>query len=486
MDILLTFFRSSSMTFLSVLLAAAYVCLAVATTIHILLYKEDIKGAIGWIAIVFLSPFLGTFFYVFLGINRVKRKGIKLRKKHGMLGRRSIAGKQNEFGDITPYVKQFIDFSFNVYPQNFAQGNNIKPLLNGTEAYPEMIDAISKAKKEVLVESYIFDADNETDKFLKAFKQAAKNGAAVKVIIDGFGTLRFFRRSIEKKLAAIEGVECAVFLPPLIPISMPFVNLRNHRKIMIIDGKTAFFGGMNLSKKNVSLKDLAHGVQDITFKIEGPVIDQMSEIFEDDWEFATGHEMTGRSRYVHYGKKGGMLARVVPDGPDKNNGKIESLLHGRINMAKNHIVITTPYFLPENEILTALELAAQRGVLVEVFIPEISDHIIMNWAEEPNFKRLLKKGVKIYRTPQPFDHSKIFIVDGEWACIGSTNWDVRSFKLHFEADMEIISKNFAAKLLKIVKLKKKISKPAQLQDCLNLPFLKRLRNNAFRLITPYY
>lgn len=482
MELLLTLIHSNSMTFFSILVLVIYVCLVIMTTMHILLHKEDVKGSIGWIALVFLSPFIGTILYIFLGINRVKRKGIKLRKKRGMIGRRSIVRKQEEFGDL----KQFIDFSFNVYPQNFAQSNNIKPLQNGAQAYPEMLEAIRNAKKEVLVESYIFDVDSETDKFFKAFKAAVKNGAVVKVMVDGIGTLRFFRRSIEKKLKEIEGVQCAVFLPPLIPISMPFVNLRNHRKIMIIDGKTAFFGGMNLSKENVLLKDLARGVQDITFKIEGPVIDQISEVFEDDWEFATGEEMTGRSRYVRYAKRGGMLARVIPDGPDKNNGKIEALLHGRINMAKKHIVIVTPYFLPENEILTALELAAQRGVLVELFIPEISDHKIMNWAEEPNFFRLLKKGVKIYKTPLPFDHSKFFIVDSEWVCIGSANWDVRSFKLLFEANMEIVSKSLASKLFKIIKDKKKISKPANLQDSVNLPFLERLRNNAARLITPYY
>jgi len=466
--------------------AVAYFAVAAATTVHILLHKDDVKSAIAWIALVFLSPFIGSVMYVFLGINRVRRKGARLRKKGGILDKYTKRQKAEIYNNLSIQKKQLINFGINIYGQQFSAGNGIEPLVNGTEAYPVMVEAIKNAKKEVLVESYIFDSDCETDKFIEAFAAAAENGASIKVLIDAIGTLSLFTRSIERKLKSVKGLEYAVFLPPRIPIALPFVNLRNHRKIMIVDGETAFFGGMNLSAENTLITDEKKGVQDITFKIEGAVIDQLAQIFEDDWRFVTGKHMRSCSERTVYGYKGAIAARVIPDGPDNNSGRIELTLQCMINEAEKKILIVTPYFLPESGILTAVEMAAMKGVKVEIIIPEKTDHILMNWAMEPNFARLLGKGVKIYRTPRPFDHSKICVIDDEWIFIGSANWDVRSFKLNFEAGMEIISPELAGKLTAVVEEKKKNAKQTKIEDSVNLPILKRLRNNAARLLTPYY
>lgn len=471
------------MSFIAVFM---YVSLAIGTVIHILLYKDDIKSSIGWIGLVILAPIIGSVLYLFLGINRVRRKATKLRKKGSILEKFTREEIEDFFKDLPLHTKQFIMFGHKVSPQSFTAGNEIYPLQNGTEAYPEMVKAIESAKHEVLVESYIFDADIETDKIIEAFKSAISNGAKVKVIIDGIGTLRFFSRSIERKLSAVKGLEYGVFLPPRIPIALPFVNMRNHRKIMVIDGSVAFFGGMNLSQENVLIHDKKKGVLDITFKIEGPVVDQLSQVFEDDWEFTTGKKMQAYSKDIPIVERGKIPARVIADGPDRKQGEIELLVHGTINAAMKKISIVTPYFLPENNILTALEMASMKGVDVEIIIPKVNDHKIMNWAEEPNFLRLIEKGVKICRTPLPFDHSKIFVVDNEWVFVGSANWDVRSFKLHFESNMEILSRELASKLNEIINEKKKIAKIVTVEECRNLPLPKRLRNNACRLLTPYY
>jgi cardiolipin synthase len=461
---------------------AICVVLSILTTAHILLHKDDVKSSIGWIALVFLSPFLGTVLYVLLGINRVKRKGARLRKRNIASEKYSAETAPK---NLPENYKQFITFGYNVYPQNFVFGNFIKPLQNGFEAYPEMIKTIQNAKKEVLISSYIFDCDSETDKFLEAFKTSIKNGATVKILIDGIGTLNFFHRSIEKKLARIKGLEYGIFLPPYIPVSMPFVNLRNHRKIMIIDREIAFFGGMNLSKKNVLIYDHENGILDITFKIKGRVIDQIVEVFENDWKFATGKEFQPLSECLSHTEEGAIPARIIPDGPDSKNGTIELITHGAINTAAKKILIVTPYFLPENNILTALEMAAMRGLDVDIIIPDKSDYSFIDRAVESNFLRLVKSGIKIYRTPRPLDHSKIFVVDSEWIFIGSANWDVRSFKLNFESNIEIFSKKLAKELTVIAESKKRKAKFTTIHECKSLPLLKRIRNSAYRLLTPY-
>jgi cardiolipin synthase len=483
--IIKTFSNFINHDFHVIIAVGTYITLAFGTSAHILIYKNDVRSAIGWIGLVFLSPFIGTILYIFFGINRIKRKGTRLRKKINLSEKYSNETISNIFENLPINYKQFITFGYNVYPQVFAFSNSIEPLQNGTEAYPKMLKAIKSAKREVLISSYIFDYDSETVKFIDAFKTAVKNGATIKVLVDGIGTLKFFHRSIEKRLSKIYGVECGVFLPPYIPISIPFVNLRNHRKIMIIDGKTAFFGGMNLSKKNVFTHNLKNEILDITFEVKGSVIEQMVEIFEDDWEFAVNVKLQSFARTVNHAKEGTIPVRIIPDGPDNKHGTIELIITGALNAAVKKILIVTPYFLPENNILTAIEMAAMKDINVEIIIPEKSDHKILNYAIESNFLRLTESGVKIYRTSCPFDHSKIFIVDNEWIFVGSANWDERSFKLNFESNMEIFSKNLAKKLTEIAEEKKKNAKLTTVYECKQLSFLKRIRNNAYRLLTPY-
>ncbi|MDR0985032.1 MAG: cardiolipin synthase [Endomicrobium sp.] len=460
------------------------------TVIHILLNKKDAKSAINWITLVFLSPFMGTFLYAFLGINKIRKKDIQMYDKvkfkknvvHNMLVK-----QKKMFTSFKEYYKKFITFEFNVYHKPFLFNNVILPLQNGIEAYPEMLKAIREAKKEVLITSYIFDYDSETSKFLNVFKEIIKKGVKVKILIDGIGTFKFLKRSVENKLAEIKGLEYGVFLSPYIPIKMLSLNLRNHRKMIVIDEEIAFLGGMNLSKRNTMIDNVNEGVLDITFKITGPIIEQIIEVFKNDWEFATGKIFRCLTYNIKKNKNffGDIPARIVAGGPDNENRIIELIVHGAINMAIKTIIITTPYFLPEENILTAIKMAAMRGVNVEILIPFKSDCVFIDWASEPNFLALLESGVKIYKVPRPFDHSKIFIVDEEWIFVGSANWDVRSFKFHFEANMEMFSKDLAKKLTNIIMIKKKKSKIITIKECRELTFMKRIRNNAYHLLTPY-
>ncbi|MDR0617577.1 MAG: phospholipase D-like domain-containing protein [Endomicrobium sp.] len=479
--ILLNFIKFN---FQSLILAIFYLTLAIGTSIHILLHKDDIKSSIGWIALVFLSPFIGTILYIFLGINRVKRKSLKLKKVTSLNESYSHTLINDIFENLPINYKQFIMFGHKVYNQNFVFGNFIKPLQNGSQAYPEMIKTIKEAKKEVLISSYVFDYDSETEKFLDAFKIAISNGAEIKVLIDAIGTLSIFGLSIEKKLKKIKGLQYGIFLPLKFPLTLPLVNLRNHRKIMIIDGKTVFFGGMNLSKNNCLINDKKNAIIDITFKINGPAIQQAAEIFEEDWEFVTEKKFNSIAKSIKYTNSKGLAARVIPSGPDKKNNIIELIALGAINAAIKKILIITPYFLPERNILIALEMAAMRGVEVEIILPKIHNSFISK-ASEANFLNLINCGVKIFRTLPPFDHSKIFVVDSEWVFVGSANWDVRSFKLNFESNIEIFSKSLAKKLEIIAKEKKEKAILITAEYCKNISILKKLRNNMYRLLTPY-
>lgn len=461
--------------------------LQTAVTIHIILHKDDVPSAIGWTGLVWLAPILGSVIYVIFGINRVRRKAMRLHNRGADIF--TVMGKtpQEIEKEVPAPLWQMLRLGYKIHPQHLALGNYIRPLIDGDEAYPPMCAAIAGAKKEVLIASYIFDNDEAGRMFVTAIKQAVKNGAKVRMLIDGVG-LNYSRPNIYAAVKKIKGLEFSVFLPSKSPVNLPFVNLRNHRKMMIIDGQTAFFGGMNVARGNLLKLRPKDPIQDVTFEVKGPVIYQMARLFEEDWIFSGKKPFLPASARCpkDTGCPGVTPARIIPDGPDGDYGKIERLCLGALACAQKTVSIVTPYFLPENNILFSLETAALRGVKVEIILPQKSNIFGMDWAMQANFRRLLSKGVKIYRAAPPFDHSKLFLVDDLWLFAGSANWDVRSFKLNFESNMECFDPALAKKVREIIEHKKKRSTAVAYDRHLHPPLTRTLRNNAFRLLTPYY
>lgn len=462
-----------------------YLALQISVTVHILLKKDDVKSSIGWMGLVWLAPVLGSVIYILFGINRIRRRALALRNKGPDIF--TLTGKsQKEIEkEIPAPFLQLMRLGYKVHPQRFSLGNRAKPLVNGDEAYPEMCKLIAGAQKEVLLQSYIFDNDKAGQLFIPAIKQAVKNGAKVKILVDGVG-INYSKPTIASALKKLKGVEFSVFLPSKSPVALPFLNLRNHRKMLIVDGQKAVFGGMNIAQGNLVKENPKEPIQDVTFLVEGPAVDQMSRVFEEDWIFS------GKKHFIpaSFRAKGRlprhMPARIIPDGPDSDFGKIEMMVLGALSCAQKSVKIVTPYFLPENNILTALELAAMRGADVEIILPSKSNIFGMDCAMRANFKRLLAKGVKIYRSKPPFDHSKILLVDGVWLFFGSANWDVRSFKLNFECNLECMDADLAAETEKIIAHKKSAAHAEKLADHQHPPFWRKMTDNAFRLLTPYY
>ncbi|WP_458401998.1 phospholipase D-like domain-containing protein [Candidatus Avelusimicrobium sp.] len=456
-------------------------------TAHIILHKEDVPSAIGWTGLVWLAPIVGSIAYILLGINRVKRKAIRLHNRGtDILTLTGKTAKEIEASIPAP-LWQLLRLGYKTHPQHLALGNKLCPLTNGDEAYPRMCQTIAAATQEVLIASYIFNNDRAGKMFIPALEKAVQNGAKVRMLIDGVG-LNYSNPNIFRAVRKIKGLEFAVFLPSKSPINLPFVNLRNHRKMMIIDGKKAYFGGMNVSEGNLLHLHPKQPIQDVTFEVQGPVLQQMARLFKEDWTFCTRKPFS--SVAARESKKheniGTTAARILPDGPDADYGKIEQMCLGALECAQKSAAIVTPYFLPENNILSALETAAKRGVKIEIILPKKSNIWGMDWAMQANFKRLLKADIHLYLASEPFDHSKIFLVDDVWLFAGSANWDVRSFKLNFESNIECFDPDLAQQVRQIIERKIKKSVFVQKTDFDRLSLAKTLRNNLLRLLTPYY
>ena len=462
---------------LATALGLAHIALAVAVTIHVLLHKRDVPAAIGWMGLAWLSPVLGPVLYWLFGINRVRRRAYRISRRYaarrpppppvGAIRSEKYAALERAVGVITN--------------RSTLAGNAISLLRNGDEAYPVMLQAIAEAKISIGLTSYIFYADEAGTPFIEALIAAKRRGVEVRVIIDGVGSGYFFSTTVFRLQRG--GVKAAQFMHSWLPWRMAFLNLRNHKKILVVDGKRGFVGGLNISAHNLKACEPHTAVRDMHFEVNGPVVEQITEAFVTDWEFATGEELKGLNWFPASSECGPMLARVITSGPDQDIEKIEFMFLQAIGTAQRQIKIITPYFLPDERLIAALELAAMRGVDVDIVIPENSDHKIVDWAVMAHIAPLLVAGARIWRAPQPFEHSKLMTIDGGWSLVGSANWDQRSLRLNFELNMEVYDQAFTALLSE--KIAARQGTEVTLKGLYSRSFPVRLRDRAVRLMLPY-
>jgi len=454
------------------------------TSLHVLLFKENERTSLAWIGLVIFSPVVGTLFYWLFGINRIKRLA---QREHPQTIKQDFCNQEKpiDFHELPENWHSSIIAGYTIHPVNCVADNQIEPLVNGDTAYPAMIESIEHAKHYIVLASYIFDYDPLGKQFVNALAAAHQRGVTVNVLLDGIGVGYSWRKS-DRALKKL-GVQTARFLPAISFTSIRFINLRNHRKILCIDGEVAYIGGMNISKNNV-VKRASHPVDDIHFKVIGPVIDQISQVFKEDWFFATGSLIQFPSFKQNTNEQksnNSVVARVIQDGPDEHHNRARWTLINALACAKTSVKIMTPYFIPDQILMTSLHAAALRGISVEIIVPEHSNILFVDWVMEANFPRITQHGIKIYKNKRPFDHSKIVIIDDIWSFIGSTNWDPRSLEFNFEINLECFDIDFNAKLTVLFASKRENSELVIEDELTRLATYKKIRNNLVRLFSPY-
>ncbi len=432
--------------------------------------------AVSWIGIAWLSPFIGGMLYAIMGINRVKRRAKRLlRSRSQPVIAEAASADMSPDDPLAPL--EFAVGRLTGLPRE--HGNKVELLRNGDEAYPRMLEEIGRARLSIGLQSYIFRADAAGESFHEALIAAQRRGVQVRVLIDGVGGGYFWSGSYRRLSRA--GVPVARFLHSYLPWRMPFVNLRNHRKVLVIDGRIGFTGGLNIGAENVKARKPADRVRDTHFRLEGPVVEQLTDAFADDWLFATGETLPDDAWFAPIEKAGVVSARVVTSGPDEDNERIEFVALQAISCARKSIRVVTPYFLPPEPLTMALGLAAMRGIEVDLILPESCNHAILDWARQIPLRSLIEAGCRIWLLPPPFEHSKLMTVDGSWSMIGSANWDTRSFRLNFELNVELHDAGFAHQIAAATGTARRLM-VAEL-DAAPLP--TRLRNGAARLLQPY-
>ena len=452
--------------------------LAVPVTLHVLLRKREVASAAAWIGLAWFAPITGAVAYFVLGVNRVQRRARKLRPDARRLDG-SPAGPSQGGGDhhLEPLEKGIERLT----GRAVLDGNAVAIYQDGDQAYPPMLAAIQSAQHSVGLSSYIFHDDQWGGRFIGALAAAQSRGVAVRVLIDGIGG-GWWHSAAYHHLRR-RGVPAARFLHSPLPWRMPFLNLRSHRKVLVIDGCVGFTGGMNIADQNVMAMRMRNPVQDTHFRLAGPMVCQLTEAFVQDWSFAAGEDLRGDAWFPSTPVCGEIPARVIDSGPDEDIEKLEFAMLQAVACARTSIAIMTPYFLPDDRLVTALSMAAMRGVAVDVVIPERSDHRLVDWAAGANMGPLLSDGVRIWRCPPPFRHSKAMVVDGLWCLIGSCNWDIRSFRLNFELCVEFYHPQLAESLSRFMCSCR--GSPITLEQLQARSMAHQLRDAATRLLLPY-
>lgn len=474
------------------ILATSSVVMATVAAIHATMTKDEVRAAAGWVGVIILSPILGALIYAVAGINRMRRASIVSQRRplHGAgladSDRFDVSGDavRAGFGGRFAALKTLGD---RVARRPLTRGNTIATLRTGDEAYAAMREAIEGATRSIILETYIFDRDPLGLRLADALITAVRRGVAVRVLIDAVGA----RYSVPSIVGPLRegGVPVDVFNGNIIiGLRLPYANLRTHRKLLVVDGAVAFAGGMNIRQGFTSEFAGADSAHDTHFRVEGPVVADLFAIAAEDWRFAAGEVLEGgiwSTARPQQAADAGVLMRAVASGPDASLETNHKMLMGAFSVARRSIKIMSPYFLPDRELISALVTAARRGVVIDIVVPTANNLVLVDRAMTAQFDQILKDGCRVWRASGAFDHSKLLVIDGTWAYVGSSNLDPRSLRLNFEIDLEILDRDFAGGIDARIQAAVDTAHPVTLAGLRARPFPLRLIDKILWLCSPY-
>lgn len=489
-------------TFFSLLILATDLLIRIGISLRVVMRKRAYSVTLAWLLIVLFVPFVGGIFYFLFGENRLPGKRVARAKlaydtyKTWLYELKSRVPTENStltnrFLPIQRQAETLVGIPA-------LAGNRIKLLSTPETIISTILEAIEKAKSSCHMEFYIWQEGGKIDTINQALITAAERGVKCRILLDALGSREFLRSDTALKMMAA-GVGIEESLPTgLISAFFSRADIRNHRKIVVIDGTIAFTGSQNMVDPDYFKKDAGVGNWiDVMAKIEGPVVETLAGTFFADWFLELEREHLDSATIMKdlaiaqkigeiksHPKLGDVSIQLVPSGPDERTASIRNLLLVAIYLAKKEIILTTPYFVPEEPLLVALQSAAQRGIKVKIILPEENDSVLIKYASRAYYEDLCYDGVEIYLFSGGLLHSKTITIDGELSLFGSVNLDMRSFWLNFEATLFIYSEDFSKEL---VALQKEYLEQSNVLNIVNFQqrgFFNRFKENISLLVSP--
>jgi cardiolipin synthase len=435
-----------------------YLVILLLVCLRIIYDTRSTTKTLAYLLLAIFVPFAGMLFYFSFGINYRKRKMYS--KK--LMADDDLSGKLRE--DIFKYSKHTFDHSDPEVQSNrelaimlvkdslspLTGNNEVKLLVNGEYKFPEVLNAIREARHHIHMEYYIYEDDKIGCAIADALIQKAKEGVTVRFIYDDFGS-RAIRKRLVRRLKEA-GVHAFPFHKIIFIALANRLNYRNHRKIIVIDGSTAFVGGINVSDRYINNAGEPGKLfwRDTHLRIDGPGVYYLQYLFLCDWNFCANDKLQPDALFFPRPSalpfKGSKVVQIAASGPDSDTPTILFSLLQAINLATEEILITTPYFIPGESLLDALMVAALGGVSVKLLVPGISDSVLVNAAARSYYDDLLKAGVEIYLYTKGFVHAKTLVTDKKIAIVGTANMDYRSFDLNFEVNAIVYDRGVADEL----------------------------------------
>lgn len=408
--------------------------------IYIIYERNSPAATLAWLLLMIILPFFGLAAYLVLGRRRVDMR-IKLLRaiRDGVGDIREKLEFQNTFNSVVKLggcSKKYEDLMLLAYrfpglPP--TMGNGIKVLKDADASYPEMFKSIKEAKEHIHAMYYIIEPDEAGRMLRDALVEKAKEGVEVRLLYDDIGSISM-KLSFFKPLIDAGGMVREYRPVHFARLRTLYANFRNHRKILVVDGKTAHTGGINIGEEYLGRDPRMGYWRDTNIQVTGPAASHLQLIFAEDWYYVTGELLT--KAYVkppHQDiESGDGIVQIVPSGPDRSRNQIAHLYFTAITTARKRLFITTPYFVPDESVQTAIIAACLRGVDVRLLVPQTCDRKIIKYASHSYYRELLEVGCRIFEYKKGFVHSKTMSVDGELAIVGTANMDLRSFRLNFE------------------------------------------------------
>lgn len=477
------------MTLINVL-TIVFTILTIIISIVILLENRSPSRTVAWLMVLILLPVVGIFLYLYIGQNHKKKKTFIKKSKRDYQILSQLLTEQASFSEnANLFQETFTDIRGKLIPllmnnthSPITVNNHSEILQNGEETFNAILKAIQSAKEHIHIEYFIIKDSKIGREIQAALIERAKAGIEVRLIYDAVGSWRLNRDFLVPLRKA--GVKLHSFLPVTVPFLGNRLNYRNHRKILVIDGKIGFLGGINIGDEYLGKNKKFGFWRDTHLKIQGEAVYVLQGIFLMDWQFVSGEELDNHYYFPKQDHCGEQMIQIAASGPDSTWESIHQAYFTAINSATQRLYIMSPYLIPDEGILMALKTAAISGVDVRIILPSIPDHLTVFWASKSHFLELLQAGVKVYQYQKGFVHGKVIVADDYFTSIGTANLDIRSFHLNFEVNAFIYDEEVTKKVTADFMSDFEDSKEVTLEEYKKRPTIDRFKESLARLFSP--
>lgn len=434
-------------------LIVLYLLTVLMVAFNIVLENRNPVRTLAWVAVLLFVPFVGMIFYLYFGVNYRKIKMFSMKGLGDMKWLQYMSEDQKQRIQKTEFLKKedmkdvrkLMTLLLNNSKALLTRYNKVDILKNGEETFPAIFTALGRAKRFIHLEYYIIEAGELATRLKDILIAKAKSGVEVRVIFDDVGCWSLPKTYIREMRAA--GIQIYPFLPVRFHRIADKANYRNHRKIIVIDGETGFVGGLNFADRYMNGLPGIGIWRDTHLRVKGEAVTSLQIVFLIDWYFVRQELLLNKEDYMPYKKEdGNVIVQTVASGPDSDWASIQQAYFTLINTAKKYVFISTPYFMPGETTLNCIKAAAMGGIDVRILLPHKSDSWLTQWCSRSYVEELLEAGVKVYWYQKGINHSKVIVVDGMMASVGTANMDMRSFDENFEVNLIIYDRNVAKNL----------------------------------------